>query len=165
MFSGNPFRLDDADILNPDRDYIRRAVKMESGFFEGFLATMQKYPGGKDEDGKRRIMDFDRRTRMYGGALDGIFNDGFITSLPETVRIRWVLSPFCKHCHVCPNMAAKIWTPKTLPFTPRSGHTPCLSECKCHLEIIDSVVDGSSEPKTTPRETPYRSYVSDTPLS
>jgi hypothetical protein len=167
MFSGNPFRAADGDILDSDREYIKRAVKMESGFFDGFLATIQKYPEGVDEDGKRRVMAFDRRTAMYGGALDGIFNDGFITSLPDNTRIRWILSPLCKHCTVCPTMASQVWTPKTLPFTPRSGHTPCLSECKCHLEIIGSSIEGSlpNEPKTTPRSTPAQLFRSDKPLT
>jgi hypothetical protein len=76
-----------------------------------------------------------RRMRMYQGKMRGTAGWGFVDRQPPGGEINWVLGGVEEHCEDCPAFAnLSPWYRDTLIATPGSGETPCLFNCKCHLE-------------------------------
>lgn len=127
-----PFGIDDA---------LRgvAAADGEADFLLSFLeAITEKDPRYFDEDGNLRTVQVARRSRMYTGLLRGTANEGWANALPDTQEIFWRLGAVEEHCSDCPEMAAlNPWTKDTLFQKPGDNQTPCLFNCRCHLDTID----------------------------
>ncbi len=81
-----------------------------------------------------------QRAKWFANSLDSVFWAGLASSYPSKgTRIRWKLSR-AEHCPDCISLDAQSrrqpFTIRTLPTTPRAGHTRCKANCKCRLEIV-----------------------------
>jgi hypothetical protein len=132
-----PFGIDDA---------LRgvAAADMEADFLLSFLEAIQS--GDKrywDDDGKLRVDQVARRSRMYTGAYGGSANHAFAASVPDEAEIYWRLGGTENHCADCPEIAVlSPFTKDTLWTVPKGNETPCLFQCLCWLETFDA--DGNS---------------------
>lgn len=88
------------------------------------------------------------RARLYSQSLDTAFYVGLAASFPQTraTKIHWVLG-IAEHCAGCVRLSRRVWTPMSLPTTPRAGATPCKANCKCSLEVhYDATVKLAAAP-------------------
>lgn len=119
----------------PDEDYrwLDKIRKAEYKYLEKFI---------DDVVNQRGKMDYHARMDMYVDAIDGVFDAGRVDAMPSAgTKIWWRLSP-AEHCSDCLDLAGRSpYTPETLPTTPRSGDTKCLSNCKCTLRITYKTPD------------------------
>lgn len=87
--------------------------------------------------GRERII---KRLLWYAGRLTGTANYAWVHASDPAAQFWWRLGANEDHCDACPELAAASpWTSETLPTVPGANHTPCLFNCKCHLERIDGV--------------------------
>lgn len=109
----------------------------EIDFLTGFVNDLvDNDPRYIADDGAVNVDEVLRRMRMYEGKLRGSEGWGHVDVLTPTEDIWWVIAGIEDHCEVCPyNESVSPWTKETLYTTPGSGDTPCLFNCKCHLEF------------------------------
>jgi hypothetical protein len=132
---GNPF-----GVWDEDRSWLKGAEAEEFGYLGKFVNAIRK-----DE----LVMDIERRLQMYAKTLDGVYHHGQVDGSPEYVKIYWVLGNSCKHCSDCLKFAAgSPYNKKTLPTTPRSGDSRCLSNCNCSLRFVYTEEKAKPEPDT-----------------
>lgn len=152
--SGNPFYKADVPLTDKDLSFLKGAVNKEATFFNRLLrdAKLQIQTGTLN---KAKI---NRRADMYGDAAKAQFWNGTVKGMGDNVEIHWVLGQ-AEHCSDCPILASKTYTWETLPTTPGAGDTACLSNCKCHLEIIKRPPATEWGQGTTQTETPTWSNI------
>lgn len=152
--SGNPFYKADVPLTDKDLSFLKGAVNKEATFFNRLLrdAKLQIQTGTLN---KAKI---NRRADMYGDAAKAQFWNGAVKGMGDNVEIHWVLGQ-AEHCSDCPILASKTYTWETLPTTPGAGDTACLSNCKCHLEIIKRPPATEWGQGTTQTETPTWSNI------
>jgi hypothetical protein len=136
--------LPDRDITDNEMDVFVTLVEAEVAFFENFM----------DEIAASESMDPHRRVAMYGGSVHNAFWRGWLVLLPSDGLIEWNMTP-AEHCqpwrgfpHNCPQL--HIDGPYTkpgfgdnpLPTLPKNGHTPCISNCKCYLAMVQPFESG-----------------------
>ena len=128
---GNPYYDDPAiGLTKRDLSFIQKARNFEGKFLRKFLLDI------KNPDFKPRY-DFQTRAGFYADSGKAQFFNGMVNGAGDNVEIHWVMSEAVEeHCDICPILASKVYTWKTLPTTPRAGDTPCLFNCKCELEIV-----------------------------
>jgi hypothetical protein len=108
-----------------DEKWVKSAMKHEMGFLNKFLAAMT-------EDTTK--MDPVRRADMYVDALYSFFESARVIALPANTRIWWKGPDDHKTCESCLYLFVNSpYTKLTLPTTPRSGLTLCLTNCRDHL--------------------------------
>ncbi len=123
-----------------DEHAVQGAIKEELGFFSNFL---------EQHKADALKMPYEQRLGMYEKTLDGIFHAGQVAGLPKEGVIHWKLG-IAEHCHDCPKLAAGgPYTKATLPSVPRSGHTQCLSNCKCTLQFEYQGVGFGTSPQVS----------------
>lgn len=111
-------------LESTDQTAVSGAITEELDYLGKFLGDHLAERGG---------MPFEQRLTMYGRALDGIYHAGAVAGMPRDTLIYWRLG-IAEHCKTCPRLAAgSPYTKATLPAVPRSGHTDCLSNCRCAL--------------------------------
>ena len=77
-----------------------------------------------------------QRAGMYANRMNGTANEAFRQASEGTgLTITWDLNGSVEdHCAECPQYASMSpWEPDEMFAVPRSGDTPCLSNCKCRL--------------------------------
>lgn len=121
-------------------DEVRRAVaaraaQAEAEFLRGMIADVRagryrrKGEGGEGAKARRA------RATLYALKLTGTANAAFVASMPKDVEIRWILGK-AEHCDLCPvHAAGSPYTRATLPAVPGDGSTPCVTRCRCRLEV------------------------------
>lgn len=115
-------------VLAPrDDNWLRSAVQHEMRFLNKFLDA------AVSED---FVMPLDRRARMYVAALDAFYDSARIIGLPNNVSITWVTPGDRVSCPSCVFLQENSpYTTESLPCTPRSGMTLCLTQCRDWLYI------------------------------
>jgi hypothetical protein len=83
-------------------------------------------------------MPLPRRVRMYVDALESFYNSARVMGVPMNTIFHWKLSPEgVKKDNICASCVYlsehSPYTKKTLPTTPRSGMTLCLTNCRDKL--------------------------------
>lgn len=76
------------------------------------------------------------RQRLYLGRARGLAGQASVDALEPQTEIFWRLGGNEKHCADCPVLASiSPFFKDDLFATPGSCDTPCLGNCKCHLEF------------------------------
>jgi len=108
-----------------DEKWVKGAMQHEMRFLNKFLAAMV-------EDMTK--MDPIRRADMYVDAMYSFFESARVIALPANVRIWWKGPDDHKTCESCSYLFVNSpYSKLTLPTTPRSGLTLCLTNCRDHL--------------------------------
>lgn len=117
-----------ASLTDRDREWIDRAVRGERKYAAIFVRDVQtKDPS---EEYVRN------RAGLYVSALESVRTAAWVEKSPPGTLFDWRLG-VAIHCATCPVIASNgPYTKEELPTYPRAGDTPCLSRCKCRLEII-----------------------------
>jgi len=87
------------------------------------------------------------RAGMYADAVRGMYNAGFVASIPDDAEIYWRVSSQCQHCPDCLAMAGGPYRKpgtlapeggsvvgRVLDRMPGDGSTSCGVACKCWIE-------------------------------
>lgn len=125
-----------------DEAWVRGAMQHEMRYLNGFIRALV------EESTK---MDPIRRADMYIDALYSFFESARVISLPTAVRIWWKGPDDHKTCLSCSYLFDQSpYTKLTLPTTPRSGLTLCLTNCRDHLfvrkvppEVVETDIQGA----------------------
>lgn len=89
-----------------------------------------------DEEGNLMTTQLLNRQRLYLGKARGIAGQASVDALDLQTKIYWRLGGTEAHCQDCPTLAAiSPFYKDDLYATPGSCATPCLGNCKCHLEF------------------------------
>ena len=124
----------DTNYTSEDKRWVESAFKNEMKYFNRFLdqaLSTNMSPG-----------QIDHRVSMYMSAVRGVYESGRVIGSHPDSLIYWVYSPEAHHCSSCIYLRDHSpYTKKTLPTTPRTGATECLTNCKCHLRIVISDPD------------------------
>jgi len=127
-----------------DDKWLKGAMKHEMQFLNKFLTAIVS-------DDYR--MPLERRLKMYVGALESFYDSARVIAMPGNVLINWIGPQDGKMCPGCEYIIANNpYTKFTLPTTPRSGLTPCLTNCR-HRLLIRRVPD--SAVKAREKSQPY----------
>ena len=115
------------DLSKEDEDWLARARSFEYRYLEGFIKALTSL---------EETEEFWWRADMYIDAMDAMFEAGRVDAYPnEATTVHWRLG-VADHCPDCVDLAlGGPYRPDSLPTTPRSGYTQCLSNCQCSLEI------------------------------
>lgn len=117
--------------LGPDDEkWLKGAMSHEMRFLNGLLTAVI------EETWK---MPLPRRVKMYVDALDSFYNSARVIGLPATIKIHWLPKKHKIDDRTCAGCKYLIdnspYSKKTLPTTPRSGLTPCLTNCRDYLLV------------------------------
>ena len=120
--------------LSPDdAKWLRSAMQHEMRFLNGFITAV--------DEGTWK-MPLPRRVRMYARTLEAFYDSARVIGLPATVMIHWTGENDERTCAGCKYLFEHSpYTKKTLPTVPRSGLTPCLSNCRDKLLIRQTESD------------------------
>lgn len=108
--------------------WIANAADEEYSYFENFM---------KDTRSGKSKMTPEQRVEMYVKTLDSIYDAGLVSGTPKDGFdvFHWKLNPG-ESCPGCIYLSERSpFTRENLPTTPRSGATPCLSNCNCELIV------------------------------
>lgn len=110
-----------------DQKWLRSAMQHEMRFLNGFITAV--------DEGTWK-MPLPKRVRMYARTLEAFYDSARVIGLPATVLIHWTGENDERTCLGCKYLFEHSpYTKKTLPTVPRSGLTPCLSNCRDKLLI------------------------------
>ncbi len=113
------------DIADVDAEYLQ-------GFIDDILAGRYTDP----ETGDLLLNQIYNRQRLYLGKARGTAGQATVDNLHKDDEIYWRLGGVEEHCNECPVYAEMgPWFKDDLFATPGNGSTPCLGNCKCHLEF------------------------------
>jgi hypothetical protein len=120
---------------------IRRQMMDDQSFFSGGLVDdlVKQDPRYLDEEGNLRddSKALDARLRMYGDRAAGTGNAGWVDGCDDDEEFTWH-KPALESCPDCVTYQEfSPYTKSTLPTTPRSGDSQCISNCKCYLTRSD----------------------------
>ena len=114
--------------LSPGDDvWLKDAMRHEMRFLNRFVTAVVE---------EAFVMPLSRRVEMYVNALDSFYQSARVIALPESTLIRWTGPHDKKTCASCRWLCNNSPSSKyTLPTTPRSGATICLTNCRDRLNI------------------------------
>lgn len=114
-----------SQLSREDERFIRSAIRQEMVYFNNFLGDMRK---------RRGRMPYPKRLKMYTESFYNMYMNGRVMATPGDHVIHWVSrldENTCMGCHWLSERSP--FTRDRLPSSPRSGYTPCLSNCRCKL--------------------------------
>ncbi len=110
-----------------DDKWLRSAVQHEMRFLNAFLTAIIE---------NTYTMPLKRRVGMYLDALQSFYNSARVIALPSNVVIWWKGPNDKRTCPSCQYLFENSpYSKITLPTTPRSGLTICLTNCRDRLWI------------------------------
>lgn len=119
-----------ARIEPADEAWLLGAMKHEMGFLNGFVGDVVT-GGGR--------MPYHKRARMYVDAMRSFYDSGRVIAMPATSLFYWTGPNDKRTCPSCAYMFSyQVFSKKTLPTTPRSGLTLCLTNCRDKLLVRQS---------------------------
>jgi hypothetical protein len=142
--------MPDAKPTRKENEWLRSAVREELKYWQSFLEEIQKDQVlFKDEfpddelmlKPPRRRFTVEERLNMYVEGLDGVFENGRVSGMPDDKLFYW-FGPklgdkgMCKGCTYI--VERQPFTKNTLPAVPRSGATPCLMNCRHKLVVREA---------------------------
>lgn len=114
-------------IPQEDAKFLKGAVAHEMRFLNKFLDAVVEGAGK---------MPYPRRVQMYIDTLTSFYESARVMSLPATSIIRWTGPEDKVTCASCRYLFDhNVYTRVTLPTTPRSGVSLCLSNCRDRLLV------------------------------
>lgn len=116
-------------LTREDLAWIKSASDEEMQYWTRFMRSMALDDGASLSDQQAR------RLNMYISTVDSVYDSGRVEGAGDWVIIDWVLGE-AEHCPECLYLEKHSpYVKSTLPCTPRSGCTRCLSNCKCKLVL------------------------------
>lgn len=145
---GSHAHLAPQQLLTPEDDrWIESAFRHEMRYFNSFLDQVL--------NGRLTPNQINWRLGLYMLAARSIYDAGRVTGSHPNSLIYWIYNPEAQHCESCLYLREHSpYTKRTLPTTPRSGATQCLSNCKCHLRFVvaDPEVIAQNEARALSKE-------------
>ena len=130
LVSVDPTIFEELDILAA-----RAIADDDAEYLQGFIDDILdgRYT---DEAGDLMLDQILNRQKLYMGKARGISAQASVDALDLETEITWVLGGAEKHCSDCPRLASiSHYFKDDLFTTPGACDTPCLGNCKCHLEF------------------------------
>lgn len=116
-----------------ERRWLSSAKTQELSYLRGFLQEIKR--------GKVRG-SVERRVEMYADTLYGMMMAARVVSTAPNTVIEWVDKHDGRVCAGCKYMRDHSpYTKYSLPTSPRSGDTPCVSNCRCTLDLREVTPD------------------------
>jgi len=110
-----------------DQKWLKSAMAHEMRFLNAMVRAIT------DQTYK---MPLDRRLQMYVSALESFYDSARVMGMPATSLFRWTGRKDSRVCDSCKYLKANNpYHKKTLPTTPRSGATLCLTNCRDRLLV------------------------------
>lgn len=112
-------------LSREDERFVRSAIRQEMVYFNSFLNDMAK---------RRGRMPYPKRLKMYTESFYNMYMNGRVMATPSDHVFHWVSrldTGTCLGCHWLSERSP--YTRDRLPTSPRSGVTPCLSNCRCRI--------------------------------
>lgn len=113
----------------------RNIADIDAEYLQGFIDDIMsgRYT---DEFGNLIEAQILNRQKLYLGKARGISAQASVDALDLETEITWVLGGTEKHCADCPTLASiSPFFRDDLYTTPGACDTPCLGNCKCHLQF------------------------------
>ena len=128
--------------LGPGDDkWLKTAMQHETRYLNGFLTAII------DES---FTMPLERRIKMYVDAMESFYDAARVIALPAQSLLYWVGPNDKVTCPGCRYMFEQgPFTKFNLPVTPRSGMTPCLTNCRDRLMVRSAEIREITERETT----------------
>lgn len=132
---GSASGLDGRMTMNAeDERWVDSAFTHEMRFFNNFLDQAL--------ENELSPAQIEHRVRMYCDAVRSIYDAARVIGCHPDSLIYWIWTPEAQHCSSCDYLRDHSpYTKRTIPTTPRSGGTECLSNCRCHLRIVPASPD------------------------
>jgi len=114
-------------ITSKDRQWVEGAFRQEMRYLNQFLNDIKtnKFPN-----------KWPHRTGMYVSTVGSIYYSGRVAVTPPNHALFWVSKIDNRICPQCKYMASQSpFTKFNIPITPASGHTRCLSNCRCSIAV------------------------------
>lgn len=111
-----------------DEAWIKSAMQHEMRFLNGMLDAIVE---------ESYVMALPKRIHMYVRTLESFYDSARVIGLPATVALSWITPKRDgRVCASCEYLAEHSpYSKRTLPTTPRSGVTLCLSSCRDRLFV------------------------------
>lgn len=149
---GSHAHLAPQNLLTPEDDrWIESAFRHEMRFFNKFLDQAM--------NGRLSPGQINWRLGLYMLAARAVYDAGRVTGAHPNSLIYWIYTQEADHCESCLYLREHSpYTKRTLPTTPRSGATQCLSNCKCHLRFViaDPEIIAANESRALSKESHLR---------
>lgn len=110
-----------------EKRFVDNVFSQEQKYFNKFLADLAR---------GESISRAEVRVRNYANAIRSVYEASRTVQLPDDTLIYWVLQSKnpCPECRLMHRNSP--FTKNTLPTTPKSGSTRCLSFCYCKLRVV-----------------------------
>lgn len=124
-------------LTDKDKKWLDKIRSSEYKYLDKFINDVISGKGS---------MDYSKRMDMYIDGLHSVYDSGRVDGMPvDGTKVYWITTP-AEHCPDCLELSsASPYSPETLPTTPKSGYTRCLSNCKCYLRISYKTPDTISK--------------------
>lgn len=120
--------------------FAEKAAAVQAPYLQGFATDIAA--------GALSDAEIARRSTMFGGALWPSYQAGRVEGAQSAVTaaggaeanvdlwLRWIDTGDEAECGDCDALHESEWKADEIPFFPGDGHTVCLSNCRCELEIF-----------------------------
>jgi len=114
-------------VSSADRKWIESAHRQEMRYLNRLLDDVNK---------NRQAGRWAYRIGMYVATVGSIYYSGRVAVTPPNHVLFWVSKIDNKICPQCRYMSVNSpYTKFNIPITPASGHTRCLSNCRCTIAV------------------------------
>jgi len=115
------------EVTDEERRWLKSAIRDEMKYVNKFI---------KDVVAGKLKMPVEKRVDMYIDTLYGLMTSARVIGAPPTVVINWVAEHDGRVCASCQYLRRNSpYSKASLPTSPRSGDTLCLTRCRCQLDI------------------------------
>jgi len=145
--SGLDLYVPEANPTRKEKEWLRSATREELQFWQSFLKEVKagdvpfKDDLATDQATVRppqRRYTVEERLAMYLEGLQAVFENGRVSGMPNNLLFYW-FGPKPGEKGICRGCAYIVerqpFTKDTLPAVPRSGATPCLTNCRHKLVV------------------------------
>jgi hypothetical protein len=118
---------------------------------DSFIAALSTLGivAGSDQDIRNQLDGFRARFLMYAGAMWNALWEGLRGATDDKLKVKRIMEAGAAHCDVCPDLA-KVYDSFADMVAeaglPGDGSTPCLSNCRCKLEVETAIGSGVFAP-------------------
>jgi hypothetical protein len=114
-------------ITPSDRKWVESAFRQEMRYLNKLLTDIKlnRYPN-----------KWPKRIGMYVATVGSVYYTGRVAVTPPNHALFWVAKIDSRICPQCRYMATHSpFTKYNMPITPASGHSRCLSNCRCSIAV------------------------------
>ncbi len=118
---------------------------------DSFMAAMIALgvtPGG-EQDIRAQLEAFRARFLMYAGAMWNAIWEGLRAWTDDKLKVKRIMEEGAQHCEVCPDLAKVYDSFEDMvreAGLPGDGSTPCLSNCRCTIQVETAIGSGKFAP-------------------